>query len=110
MRVALLTRRLSGAERFDPPATTAVPPVRSGSRPCHISRGPIAGPPRCASGFLLAINELPAEARMSAAADLVLERERLFAGVRVDDVLEAELVVADALGDQVVLVEVLVRA
>ena len=44
---------------------------------------------------------------MAAAAHLVLDREDRGAGARIDNVLEPELVVANAFGDQVVLLQIL---
>src|SRR5207247_2305727 len=103
---------------------TAADPMRAGARagvtpPSHrrlrsarsrITPGPTAAQARCASGSLLAIDELPPEARVPVAAHLVLERERHLARVRIDDVLEAELVVANAFRDEVPLLQVLERS
>jgi hypothetical protein len=51
--------------------------------------------------FWLAVDQRAAEAGMAAAAHLVFEGEDHRAIGRVDDVLEAELMIANVLGDEV---------
>src|SRR5205823_13565531 len=48
--------------------------------------------------------------RVGAAADLVLDREQVLAGVEADDVLPAILVLIALLGDQAALFELVMRA
>src|SRR5205814_8557451 len=57
----------------------------------------------------VAVDEPPRIARMSHAADLVLDREQHLAAVEVDDVLETVLATVALFGDQVELAQFLVR-
>ena len=57
----------------------------------------------------VAVDQRPRIKRVRHAADLVLDREQHVAGVDVDDVLEAVLAAVALFGDQVELLQLLVR-